>query len=87
MTEYSNTNIVQGGKAGGDALGMAGGFSGSQGGSAAGVGAGTASGWPAYADGTGLGVGGDACSGAAAAGSLGGDVSDNTAIGSININS
>jgi hypothetical protein len=68
-----NTNISQGGKSGGDTSGLVG----------VGVGAaGDLSGGTSY-----LGSSADASMGVGATGMAGGDVSDNTSIGSININS
>lgn len=82
----SDASFNQSGKAGGDAIGSAG----LDAGSAAGVGEGFASGgWgaDAYAEGTGIGDAGNARAAQNAGAATGGDVSDNTSIGSVNINS
>jgi hypothetical protein len=69
--------VEQSGKAGGDAHGT-----GTSGSSAFGGGMGGGG----YGYGFGSGQGGDATSSSTATGALGGDVSDNTSIGSISIN-
>ncbi|MBF0587867.1 MAG: hypothetical protein HQL53_01940 [Magnetococcales bacterium] len=82
--QSGGVDVNQSGKSGGDVTGIAGAGAGADAGS--GSGSGTA--WVRNVDpiGTGVGVGGD--SGAmAGAGQSGGDVSDNTSIGDINISS
>lgn len=76
---YTSTNVSQSGKSGGDAFGVA--SAGSMGisGDTSGVGYGASAGLG--------GISGVAEGVAGAAGAVGGDVSDNTSIGSININS
>lgn len=81
----SNFSASQSGKSGGDAVGST-----SAGGNASGgygSGTGTASVWNADPIGIGKGFGGNASSDVSAVGAAGGDVSDNTSIGSIRINS
>jgi hypothetical protein len=85
------TGINQSGKSGGDATGLAGAGAGASGGfgiggSGAGAGAGGIAS-DANARSTGIGAGGDAGAGAGAMGAAGGDATDNTAIGSINVES
>ena len=79
----TSIGVEQSGKSGGDALGT--GMSGSSAIGGSGIGGGMGY-YPGSATG-GMGLGGDATSESAAAGALGGDVSDNTSIGSISINS
>ncbi|MBF0180566.1 MAG: hypothetical protein HQM03_11140 [Magnetococcales bacterium] len=78
----NDTSVTQSGKSGGDAAGGAGGSAWSGGG----YGSGTGQAWVQNVDpiGTGVGVGGDAGAGSFAA-QVGGDVTDNTNIGAINI--
>lgn len=83
MNTNSDLYANQSGKAGGDATGAAA----LDAGSAAGVGDAFASGWNAYAEGTGIGDAGNASAARNAGSATGGDVSDNTSIGSVNINS
>ena len=84
----TGVGFEQSGKSGGDALGMAGAGSTGIGGSGSGVGTGVAAGFGApFSFGSGSGTGGDGTSYAGSAGAYGGDIGDNTAIGSININS
>jgi len=71
----------QSGKSGGDAMGCAG--AGAMAGAGGGLGV-SGGGWGG--GGAGIGGGGDAGAGAGAIGAEGGNVSDNTSIGSININ-
>ena len=78
----ADVGVNQSGKSGGDASGMAGAASGALGGDGSGTGIATVRNVDPY--GTGIGTGGDAMSGAGA-GQAGGDVSDNTSIGDINI--
>ena len=92
MSSSTSTSVTQSGKHGGNASGDA--FSGSTGLAGSGAGAGSAaagsSGWGyggSSANASGSGIGGGAGSGADAFGAAGGDVSDNTSIGSITINS
>ena len=76
-------------KSGGDVKGNAEAGTEAMGGDGDGFGSGRASGgWGggAYAEGTGIGVGGDADA-SAMAGQAGGDITDNTTIGDINISS
>jgi len=83
---HTDTGFNQSGKSGGDATGSAG----LDAGSAAGVGEGFASGGfgaDAFAMGTGVGDAGNAHAAQNAGAATGGDVSDNTSIGSVNINS
>ncbi|MBF0284997.1 MAG: hypothetical protein HQL51_11120 [Magnetococcales bacterium] len=84
LNDGGSVGISQGGKSGGDTFGGAG--AGSMGGGGGGFGAGSASGGNAFAMGVGVGVGGDAGAGALSA-QDGGDVSDNTSIGTISISS
>ncbi len=81
----SQVGIDQMGKSGGDAMGV--GYSGACAGGGAGLGAGAGGGLLGVGVGVGAGVGGDAGAGAGAAGAIGGDASDNTSIGSINVSS
>ena len=76
----------QSGKSGGDVSGLSGAGSGAMAGDGFGAASASASGRNAYAEGTGLGAGGGAGSGAMA-GQAGGDVTDNTSMGDINISS
>src|SRR3954464_11879695 len=76
----TDLNVEQSGKSGGDAFG----WSSSASAGSGGAGIGTAAASP-FGDAGGFGLGGDAGSMASAGGAFGGDVSDNTAIGSINI--
>jgi hypothetical protein len=76
----SSLGVEQSGKSGGDAVGT--GTSGSTA-----MGGGMGGGGYGYGYGFGSGQGGDATSSSNATGALGGDVSDNTSIGSITINS
>ena len=84
MSDRTSMGVNQSGKSGGDAIGYAGASSGAIGGD--GSGQGTA--WVQNVDpiGTGVGVGGDTGAGAMS-GQAGGDVTDNTSIGDINISS
>ena len=84
MGDSTNMGVNQSGKDGGDATGYAGAGAGAMGGD--GSGQGTA--WVRNVDpiGTGVGVGGDTGAGAMS-GQAGGDVTDNTSIGDINISS
>lgn len=82
---FDDTNVNQSGKSGGDATGMAGSSGFACGGAGAGGGGASSSSFGS-SSGTGVGIGGDA-SASSAAGQSGGDVSDNTSIGSINIGS
>ena len=78
----NDLNVEQSGKSGGDAFGWS--ASGSAG--IGGAGAMEASSFgDLFGDAHGQGLGGNAGSAASAGGAFGGDVSDNTAIGSINI--
>ena len=78
----NDLNVEQSGKSGGDAFGWS--ASGSAGiGGAGAIGAASFGGL--FGDAYGQGSGGDAGSASTAGGAFGGDVSDNTAIGSINI--
>ena len=83
----SSVGIEQSGKGGGDALGHSGSTSGAAGGAASAGGSpsmmGMGGGFAIGGDAT----GGDATSGSSAFGALGGDVSDNTSIGTLVINS
>lgn len=86
MSINSDLGMNQGGKSGGDAMGSAGFDAGS------GMGYGDAfasGGWgaDAFAAGTGIGDAGNASAAQNSGAAFGGDVSDNTSIGSININS
>jgi len=86
MSINSDASFNQSGKSGGDAMGSAG----LDAGSGAGVGEGFASGGfgaDAFAAGTGIGDAGNAHAAQNAGMATGGDVSDNTSIGSVNINS
>jgi hypothetical protein len=78
----NSLGVEQSGKAGGDAVGM-----GTSGSTAMGGGMGGGGYGYGYGAMPGFGEGGDATSSSNAAGALGGDVSDNTSIGSITINS
>lgn len=78
----NDLNVEQSGKSGGDAFGWS--ASGSAGIGGAGT-MGASSFGGLFGDAHGLGSGGDAGSASSAGGAYGGDVSDNTAIGSINI--
>ena len=86
-TNNSSVGVEQRGKSGGDAFGNSTSTSGATGGAASaggspsmmGMGGGFAIG--------GAATGGDATSGSSAFGALGGDVSDNTSIGTLTINS
>ena len=80
----NSLGVEQSGKAGGDAVGMGTSGSTAMGGGMGGGGYGYGYGYGAM---PGFGEGGDATSSSNAAGALGGDVSDNTSIGSITINS
>ena len=84
MGHETGVGVNQSGKSGGDITGNAGADADATGGG--GSGRGTA--WVQNVDpiGTGIGVGGDAGAGAMA-GQAGGDVTDNTSIGDINISS
>mgnify|MGYP003958131315 CR=1 FL=1 len=77
----SGVGVSQSGKSGGDAAGYAGAGAGAMGGGAGGYGVGQNDG-----AGAGLGVGGDAGASAGATGAGAGDATDNTSIGSINVN-
>ena len=84
MGNETGVGVEQSGKSGGDAAGFAGSGAGAMGGD----GSGSGQAWVQNVDpiGTGIGVGGD--TGAAAmSGQAGGDVTDNTSIGDINISS
>jgi len=83
MSTNTDASFNQSGKSGGDAVGSAG----LDAGSAAGVGDAFASGMDAFAAGTGIGDAGNASAAQNAGMATGGDVSDNTSIGSVNINS
>jgi len=86
MNTGTDLSMNQSGKSGGDAVGSAG----LDAGCASGVGEGFASGgWgaDAFAAGTGIGDAGSAHAAQNAGRATGGDVSDNTSIGSVNINS
>ena len=84
MRTNSDLDMNQSGKSGGDAVGSAG----LDAGSAVGVGDAFATGWgDAYAEGYGSGEAGNARAAQNAGAATGGDVSDNTSIGSVNINS
>ena len=87
MSHDSSVGITQSGKSGGDASGFAVAGAGALAGSGVGVGQADAGGFGVGAGAAGLGVGGGAGASAGAIGAMGGDVSDNTSIGSININS
>jgi len=79
-TNNSSVGVEQSGKGGGDAFGNSTSTSGALGGAApVGLSGGFAIGGGA--------TGGDATSGSSAFGALGGDVSDNTSIGNLTINS
>ncbi|MBF0382562.1 MAG: hypothetical protein HQL69_16195 [Magnetococcales bacterium] len=84
MGSDTGVGVEQSGKTGGDATGYASSGAGAMGGD--GTGSGDA--WVRNVDpiGTGVGVGGDTGS-AAMSGQAGGDVTDNTSIGDINISS
>ena len=79
------TGVNQHCKQGGDAMGVAGAGAGADAGY--GYGRGDAAVWNVDPIGTGVGVGGNAGAHAGAAGAVGGDATDNTSIGSINISS
>ena len=80
----TDLNVEQSGKLGGDAFGWS--ASGSSGIGGAGTGTMAASSFDGlFGDAHGQGLGGDAQSAASTGGAFGGDISDNTAIGSINI--
>ncbi len=79
-----DVGVSQGGKSGGDAIGFAGADAGAGGFGGAGTGSGS---FGDFSSGFGVSVGGSDGAGAGALGAVGGDVSDNTSIGSININS
>jgi len=84
MGTNTDLGMNQSNKSGGDAMGTAN----LDAGSAAGVGDAFATGWgDAYAEGTGIGDAGNASAARNAGSATGGDVSDNTSIGSVNINS
>ena len=86
----SEMGVNQSGKHGGDATGVSMAGSGAMGGAGVGGGVGTDSGggWGGGGSGTGVGLGGGGGAGAGSiAGQDGGDVSDNTSIGDINISS
>jgi hypothetical protein len=87
MSGNTGVGVNQSGKSGGEAFGEAGAGSGALAGSGFGVGQAAAGGFGVGAGASGLGLGGSAGAGAGAVGAAGGDVSDNTSIGSININS
>ena len=78
----NDLNVQQSGKSGGDAFGWS--ASGSAGIGGAGTMAASSFGGP-FGDAQGQASGGDGFSASSAGGAFGGDVSDNTAIGSINI--
>ena len=82
----SGQDVNQSGKSGGDVTGNAAAGAVGVGGAGLGAGAGAAAGGMAYAEGTGMGDGGMG-GGDALAGQMGGDVSDNTSMGDINISS
>jgi hypothetical protein len=86
MSTDTGVGVNQSGKSGGDALGSAFSGAGAAAGSGLGVGQAAAAGFSG-AGASGYGIGGSAGAGAGAVGAAGGDVSDNTSIGSININS
>jgi hypothetical protein len=84
----SSVGVEQSGKGGGDAFGNSASTSGAVGGAASvggsgGMGMGMGGGFAIGGNAT----GGDATSGSSAYGALGGDVSDNTSIGTLTINS
>jgi len=84
MGVNSDLDMSQSSKSGGDAVGSAA----LDAGSATGVGDAFATGWgDAYAEGVGIGDAGNASAARNAGSATGGDVSDNTSIGSVNINS
>jgi hypothetical protein len=84
----SSVGVEQSGKGGGDALGHSGSTSGALGGAGSVGGGGMAPMGMGGGFATGGGAtGGDATSGSSAFGALGGDVSDNTSIGTLTINS
>jgi hypothetical protein len=87
MAHNTSVGVSQSGKSGGDAFGGAESGAGALGGTGVGVGQAGAFGFGAGAGAAGLGVGGGAGAGAGSFGAHGGDVSDNTSIGSISINS
>ena len=87
MSHSASVGVSQSGKSGGEAIGAAGSAAGSFAGSGLGVGQAAAAGFGVGAGAAGLGFGGSAGSGAGSIGAAGGDVSDNTSIGSFNINS
>jgi hypothetical protein len=78
----NDLNVQQSGKSGGDAFGWS--ASGSAGIGSGGTVAASSFGGP-FGDAQGQAAGGDGFSASSAGGAFGGDVSDNTAIGSINI--
>lgn len=78
----NDLNVQQSGKSGGDAFGWS--ASGSAGTGGAGAMAASSFGGP-FGDAQGQAAGGDGFSASSAGGAFGGDVIDNTAIGSINI--
>jgi hypothetical protein len=80
----THVGIEQSGKSGGEAVGFSGSSSMGLGGGAAGM---ASAGGLGFSSAGAEATGGDALSGSNAAGALGGDVSDNTQIGSISINS
>ena len=87
MSHSTSVGISQSGKTGGEASGFASAGAGALAGSGVGVGQADAFGFGVGAGAAGLGVGGSAGASVGAIGAHGGDVSDNTSIGSININS
>jgi hypothetical protein len=78
----NDLSVQQSGKSGGDAFGWS--ASGSAGIGGAGTMAASSFGGP-FGDAQGLASGGDGSSASSTVGAIGGDVSDNTAIGSINL--
>ena len=87
MSHSTSVSVGQSGKSGGDAFGGAGSGAGAMAGSGFGIGQAEAGGFGVGAGAGGLGIGGSAGASAGSFGAHGGDVSDNTSIGSININS
>jgi hypothetical protein len=87
MSHNTSVSVGQSGKSGGDAFGGAESGAGAAGGFGFGGGQAVAGGFGVGAGAAGLGIGGSAGAGAGSFGAHGGDVSDNTSIGSININS
>jgi hypothetical protein len=85
-TNNSSVGVEQSGKGGGDAFGHSGSTSGAVGGAASAGGGAPMGMGGGFAIGGGA-TGGDATSGSSAFGALGGDVSDNTSIGTLTINS